>query len=94
MTQLEEKVYRELIKTMALDESALGGFDENSPIFGDPQPGQVSMNLDSVDSLELLVMIEKEWGLPEIPIEDMTRLTTVKEIAAYVTEHLQKGEET
>ena len=87
MTELEKKVYDKMIETMDLDESELEGFDENSPIFEGDNEGKVSMNLDSIDSLELVVMIEKEWGLGEIDGEDMKGLRTVKAIADYIKEH-------
>ena len=90
MTELEEQVYRKIIETMDVDESALTGFTETSAIFGEAEPGEVSMGLDSIDSLELLVMIEKEWGLGEIPGEDMINLDTVKSIAGYIESHLPK----
>jgi acyl carrier protein len=51
------------------------------------------MNLDSIDSLELVVMIEKEWGLGEISSEDMTTMKTVKIIADYIQAHLPEGME-
>ncbi len=87
MTELEKKVYNKMIETMDLDESELEGFDENSPIFEGDNNGSVSMNLDSIDSLELVVMIEKEWGLGEIDGEDMKKMRTVKAIADYIKEH-------
>lgn len=90
MTQLEEQVYRKIIETMDVDESSLTGFDENSPLFDEAEPGGVSMGLDSIDSLELLVMIEKEWKLGEIPGEDMLKLTTVKNIADYIQSRLKE----
>ena len=90
MTPLEEKVYRKIVKKMDVDESTLEGFDENSPLFGEANPGEVSMNLDSIDILELVILIEKEWGISEIADEDVTKLVTVKGIADYVAEHAEK----
>ena len=90
MTPLEQKVYDNIIKTMDLDPSELEGVDENSPLFGDGKDGKPSLQLDSIDSLELVVMIEREWGLGEIDADDMMKLDTVKAIADYVTEHAEK----
>lgn len=88
MTDLEQKVYEKIIETMDLDASELTGVDENSPIFeGDMKGAEASMNLDSIDALELTVMIEKEWGLKEIPSEEMQKMRTVKAIADYVAAH-------
>lgn len=93
MTSLEEKVYKKIIETMDVDESELSGFDESSPLFGEAEPGKASMNLDSIDSLELVVMIEKEWGLGEISSEDMATMKTIKVIADYIQSHLPEGNE-
>lgn len=89
MTPLEQKVYDKIVKTMDLDVSELEGVDENSPLFGEVKEGEPSFGLDSIDSLELVVMIESTWGLGEIPSEEMAKLRTVKAIADYVTEHAE-----
>lgn len=89
MTELESKIYRKLVETMDLDENELEGFTEKSPIFT-PRPGTslpevtVSMNLDSIDSLELAVMLEKEWDISEISTNDMAKFDTIKDIADYL----------
>ncbi len=88
MTALEQKVYDKIVETMDLDPAELAGVDENSPIFeGDNEGAQASLNLDSIDALELTVMIEKEWGLKEIPSEEMQKMRTIKTIADYITAH-------
>ena len=87
MTPLEEKVYKKIVETMDVDVSELQGFNETSPLFGEAEEGQPSMGLDSIDSLELVVMIEKEWGLGEVASEDMAKMTTVKAIADYIAAH-------
>lgn len=85
MTDLEKEIYDNLIKTMDVDESELKGFDENSPLFAkDVRKGEATMGLDSIDSLELVIMIEKHWKLPEIPNDSLIQFRTVKEIAEYI----------
>lgn len=87
MTTLEQKIFEKMIETLDLNADELKGVDENSPIFEGENNGVPSMNLDSIDSLELVVMIEKEWGLGEISGDDMKKLTTIKAIADYIKEH-------
>ncbi len=88
MTALEQKVYDKIVETMDLDSAELDGVDENSPIFeGDNEGAKASLNLDSIDALELTVMIEKEWGLKEIPGEEMQKMRTIKAIADYIAAH-------
>lgn len=93
MTKLEQKVFEKMIETLDLNADELKGVDENSPIFEGENNGVPSMNLDSIDSLELVVMIEKEWGLGEISGEDMKKLTTIKAIADYIKEHSEGVED-
>lgn len=93
MTKLEQKVFEKMIETMDLNAAELKDIDENSPIFEGDNEGKPSMNLDSIDSLELVVMIEKEWGLGEISGEDMKKMTTIKAIADYIKAHAENLED-
>ena len=93
MTKLEQKVFEKMVETLDLNAAELKGVDENSPIFEGDNDGKPSMNLDSIDSLELVVMIEKEWGLGEISGEDMKKMTTIKAIADYIKEHSESVED-
>lgn len=87
MTALEEKIRAALMKKLRIKEEDVAGTDENSPLFeGSVEEGQPTFHLDSLDSLELVVMIEKEWGI-DVPTEDMKKLTTIKNIAIYIEEH-------
>ena len=43
------------------------------------------MGVDSVDVVELVVDLETEFGLDEIPEEQMKTLTTIGALAEYVT---------
>lgn len=88
MDSLEKKIYEKIVEKMDVDEAELEGFDENCPIFGDPEDGEVSMGLDSIDSLELVVILYDEWKI-KVPSEDIELLTTVKNVADYVREHGQ-----
>ena len=88
MTKLEQTVMDKLVEKMDIDTSNLEAFDENSPIFASQtEDGEASMDLDSIDALELAVMIEREWGLKEISAEDMLTFRTVKAIASYIESH-------
>ncbi len=86
MNELEKKIYDKIIEKMDIDASEIEGFDENSPIFGAASDGKVSMELDSIDSLELVVLIYDEWGI-DVPTEDMPKLKTLSSIADYIREH-------
>ena len=44
------------------------------------------LNLDSLDSVELIMSAEEEFGI-EIPDEDVMNLKTVNDIVNYIEEH-------
>ena len=44
------------------------------------------LGVDSLDLFELVMALEEEYDL-EIPTEDLEKLTTVGEVAAYIQEH-------
>lgn len=45
------------------------------------------MGIDSVDVVELVVELENEFGLDEIPEEDLKQMRTIGDLAAYVSAH-------
>ena len=48
------------------------------------------MGIDSVDVVELVVMLEDEFGLDEIPEEDLKQMRTIGDLAAYVSAHTEE----
>lgn len=89
MTKLEQQIYDKLIERLNIAPDDIAGVDENSSLFEGDNNGEPSFNLDSLDSLELVFLIETEFGI-EVPTEDMRRFTTIKEVAKYVEERLKK----
>lgn len=84
MDNLEKVIYDKLIEKMEIDESTIDGFTYDSPIFSSSaSPDEISMGLDSVDALELFVLIYDEWEI-DAPSEDISKLTSVNAIADYV----------
>ncbi len=47
------------------------------------------LNLDSLDSVELIMFAEEEFGI-EIPDEDVMNFKTVNDIVNYIEEHKEK----
>ena len=89
MTDLEQKIFDKLIDRLNISPSDIEGVDENSPLFEGENHGEPSFNLDSLDSLELIFLIESEFGF-EVPTEDMKKFTTIKTVAEYVEARLKK----
>ena len=48
------------------------------------------MGIDSVDVVELVVELENEFGLDEIPEEELKKLRTIGDLAAYVSAHSEQ----
>ncbi len=46
------------------------------------------MGIDSVDVVELVVELEDEFGLDDIPEEELRNLRTIGDLAAYVSAHI------
>lgn len=61
----------------------------------DMEPEQLSenttftddMGIDSVDVVELIVELETEFGLDEIPEEELKKMRTIGDLVAYVSAH-------
>ncbi len=60
----------------------------DTPLFESMDPDGIA--LDSVDSLELVVLLQEKYGI-EVEDEEMSRLVSVEKIAAFVTEKKAGG---
>ena len=57
MNELIEKLKRELIEQLSLEDIEPSEIDAMGPIFGD------GLGLDSIDALEIIVLLEKEYDI-------------------------------
>ena len=48
------------------------------------------MGIDSVDVVELVVDLETEFGLDEIPEDELKKMRTIGDLAAYVSAHTEE----
>ncbi len=56
--ELKEELKDKIIKALNLEEVKPEDIDDNAPLFGDD-----GLGLDSIDALELIVLLEKEYGI-------------------------------
>jgi len=79
MKELTEKLKEELIELLNLEDIEPSDIDNSEPLFGD------GLGLDSIDALEIIVLLEKEY---DIKIEDRTQgkeaMYTIETLAEFI----------
>jgi len=79
MEQLIIKLKNEIIVALNLTEMTPESIDENAPLFVE------GLGLDSIDALELIVLLEKNYGLKLATAEDGKKvLQSVKSMAEFI----------
>jgi len=77
--ELTQELKQELIKQLNLEEMLPADFDENTPLFGE------GLGLDSIDSLELVVLLDRNYGIKlKDPKEGRTVFYSIKTMADYI----------
>lgn len=82
MDDLKVTLKQQIIDSLNLQGMKPEDIDDNAPLFGE------GLGLDSIDSLELMVLLERTYG---IKIEDAREgrkvLTSVQSMADYIRTH-------
>lgn len=79
MEDLIEKLKSELIEQLNLEDITTVDIKEDEPLFGG------ELELDSIDALEIIVLLEREYGLKIQNQEDGKKIfQTVRTIAEYI----------
>lgn len=82
MAELIEKLKAEIIEALNLEDLEPKDIDKDSPLFGD------GLGLDSIDALELIVLLEKNYGIKlQDPKEGKKVFFSVQTMADYINEH-------
>ncbi len=82
MEELIQKLKEEIIEVLNLEEMEPGDIDTDAPLFGE------GLGLDSIDALELIVLLEKNYGIKiEDPKDGRKIFFSVRTMAEYITEH-------
>ena len=83
MEELVLELKKAIIKALNLEEMTPEDIDANAPLFGDE-----GLGLDSIDALELIVLLEKNYGIKlENSAAGKEIFKSVATIAAYVQQH-------
>lgn len=86
METLTNQLKEQIIKALNLEEMTIDDIDNDAPLFGDS-----GLGLDSIDALELIVLLEKEYGIKLAnPAEGKAIFKSVATIADYVDKNRKK----
>ena len=79
MDELVEKLKGEIIVQLNLSDLKPEDIDANQPLFGD------GLGLDSIDALELIVLLEKNYGIKiQDPKDAKSVFTSVNTMASFI----------
>ena len=86
MEQLINDLKQQIKEVLNLEELSLEDFDADAPLFADEGIG-----LDSIDVLEIIVLLEKQYGIRLVnPKEGKAIFKSVRTIAEYVQANRKK----
>lgn len=81
-----EELKQQIIKVLNLEGMEPGDIDDNAPLFGEEGIG-----LDSIDALELIVLLEKSYGIKlQTPEEGKQVFKSVSVMADYIEKNRTK----
>lgn len=86
MNDLVLELKKQIIASLNLEEMTPEDIDETAPLFGEE-----GLGLDSIDALELIVLLEKNYGIRLAnAAEGKSIFTSVKSIAEYVAKNRKR----
>lgn len=81
MENLIVKIKEQVIEVLNLEDVEVADIDTDAALFGD------GLGLDSIDALELIVLLEKHYGIKiEDPKDGKKIFQTIRTIAEYIEE--------
>ena len=85
MNELIDKLKTQIIEALNLEDMTISDIDTEAPLFGS------GLGLDSIDALELFVLLEREYGIILTnPAESKEIFRSVATIADYVSKNRTK----
>ncbi len=82
MENLTLQLKQQIIEALNLEDMEPDEIETSAALFGD------GLGLDSIDALELIVLLEKNYGIKiENPKDGQEIFYSVKTMAEYITEH-------
>ena len=85
MEALKQELKGKIIEVLNLEDISVADISDNDPLFGD------GLGLDSIDALELIVLLDKNYGIKLVdPKEGKTIFQSIETMAAYISENRTK----
>ncbi|MEH6763905.1 phosphopantetheine-binding protein [Aequorivita antarctica] len=85
MSELKEELKAKIIEQLNLEDVSVADIADDDALFGD------GLSLDSIDALELIVMLDKDYGIRlSDPKEGRKIFESVQVMADYIKEHRTK----
>lgn len=85
MDELKQQLKEQIIEALNLEDMTPADIDNAAPLFGE------GLGLDSIDALELVMMLEKNYGIRFADKQTSKQaLSSVDSLAQYVTAHRLK----
>lgn len=86
MEELKLELKKEIIKTLNLEDLKPEDIDDAAPLFGEN-----GLGLDSIDALELIVLMEKQYGIKlETPAKGKEVFKSIDVMAKFIAENRKK----
>jgi len=85
MEALKQELKGKIIEVLNLEDVSVTDINDNDALFGD------GLGLDSIDALELIVMLDKDYGIKLTdPKEGKTIFSSINTMAEYITANRTK----
>ncbi|MGF1558367.1 MAG: phosphopantetheine-binding protein [Flavobacteriaceae bacterium] len=82
MSELKQELKEKIIEQLNLEGIAIEEIADSDPLFGE------GLGLDSIDALELIVMLDKDYGIKLAdPKEGRKIFESIDTMAGYIAEH-------
>ncbi len=83
MENLNENLKKQLIEALNLEDITPADIDDNMPLFG-----ELGLGLDSIDALEIILILERNYGVKvENPKDGKEIFYSIATIADYIRKH-------
>ena len=85
MADLKEELKNKIIEVLNLEDIAVADIQDEDPLFGD------GLGLDSIDALELIVLMDKEYGIKlSDPKQGKSIFQSIQTMADYIAANRTK----